>query len=25
LSGAQMWETAAEEGERAGQQALEVA
>ena len=24
LSGAQMWETAAEEGERAGQQALEV-
>jgi len=25
LSGAQMWETAAEEGERAGKQALEVA
>jgi hypothetical protein len=24
LSGAQMWETAAEEGERAGLQALEV-
>ena len=25
LSGAQMWETAAQEGERAGQQALEIA
>jgi spermidine dehydrogenase len=24
LSGAQMWETAAEEGERAGKEALEV-